>query len=76
VDWASRTKNGLPEVPIVLHVIFFLWGWEEEEVCRAGQRTLDELKQQIGNTFAAESLEFLRKSVTPVFQVAGLCVKS
>lgn len=52
MDWASRTNASLSEVPIVLHVFFFV-GLAAEEVCRLEPKTIDELKQQIGNIFAA-----------------------
>jgi len=49
----SRTNDSLSEVPIVLYVIFFLVDWATEEVCRSDPRTIDELKQEIGDIFAA-----------------------
>jgi hypothetical protein len=40
-------QNGLREVPILRHVIYYLWCLAKQEVCRSKSRTCDELDQHI-----------------------------
>jgi hypothetical protein len=47
----------------------------KEEIYQSKSRTLDELEQQILDTFATLPLELLRKSVESTFQFAEVCGK-
>jgi len=52
-----------------------VFGYAKEEVCHSKPETF-ELEQQILDTFATVSLDFLRKCVRSlVFQVAEVCAK-
>jgi len=53
----------------------YLWGLVKEEIYQSKSRTLDELEQQILDTFNTLPLELLRKSVESTFQFAEVCTK-
>ena len=53
----------------------YLWGLVKEKIYQSKSRTLDELEQQIFNTFTTLPLEILRKSAESTFQFAEVCAK-
>jgi hypothetical protein len=52
-----------------------LSSWSEEEDFRSTSRILDELEQQIPDTFAAVVFDFLRKSVKDMSSRSQRCVQ-
>jgi len=54
-------QNDLREVPILRHVIYYLWCLAKQELCRSKSRTCDELDQQMWNTFVAVPLNSQRR---------------
>jgi hypothetical protein len=52
----DQYNGGIPRV-------LFLWAWVEKEAADRNHQQLDELKQQIRDSFATVPLDFLRESV-------------
>lgn len=63
-------QNGLRQVPILRHVIYYLWCLAKKEVCWSKSRTCDVLEQHIWNTFIAVPLTSQKECWACIIQLA------
>jgi hypothetical protein len=64
-------QNGLREVPLLRHVIYYLWCLAKQEVCRSKSRTCDE--RRCSFDFSKKSVESVSFSLQKYVQIAGAC---